>query len=186
MIYNDLFFMLTFYNDLFSILTYKWFGPAKKILFCAFCKIFATFLQFFAIFCNFFANFWQFVSIFLQIFFSNFLHIFQKKKRNRGHESIIQQPLLEKRISTWKWVPFVLIPNQFAKNLQKICKRFAKKLVKICKNFAKSCCKKICKIADFLQARRFEVSLFRRSQASASFDVPIIILNRTATKKTLI
>ena len=63
---------------------------------------------------------------------------FQKKKRTRGHESIIQQPLLE---VTRKWIPFVLIPNQFTKilkkKLQKNCKKFAKKLQKSCKKVAK-------------------------------------------------
>ena len=47
---------------------------------------------------------------------------FQKQKRTRGHESIIQQPLLE---VTQKWIPFVLIPNQFTKILQKNCKKIA-------------------------------------------------------------
>ena len=116
----------------------------EENFFCAFCNFFATFLQFF---CNFFA-------IFLQLFcnfFANFLQkmwkiFFQKKKRTRGHESIIQQPLLE---VTRKWIPFVLIPNQFTKILQKNCKKIAKKLQKSCKKIAKKLqksCKKVVKI----------------------------------------
>ena len=114
-----------------------------------FCTFFAFFLQFF---CNFFATFLQF---FCKFFAKNVQKFFQKKKRTRGHESIIQQPLLE---VTRKWIPFVLIPNQFTKILKKNCKKIAKK---IAKNLQKSCkkvakklqkfCKKICKIfADFL------------------------------------
>ena len=118
----------------------------KKISFAHF----ATFLQFF---CNFFAIFLQlFCNFFAKFFAKNVQKFFQKKKRTRGHESIIQQPLLE---VTQKWVPFVLIPNQFTKILQKNCKKFAKKLQKSCKKVAKKLqkfCKKICKIfADFLQ-----------------------------------
>ena len=92
-----------------------------------FCNFFATFLQFFF---NFFAIFLQF---FCTFFAKNVQKFFQKKKRTRGHESIIQQPLLE---VTRKWIPFVLIPNQFTKILQKNCKKIAKKLQKFCK---KSC-----------------------------------------------
>ena len=106
----------------------------EENFFCAFCNFFATFLQFF---CNFFAIFLHFFAIFLQIFCKffakNVQKFFQKKKRTRGHESIIQQPLLE---VTRKWIPFVLIPNQFTKILQKNCKKIAKKLQKFCRFFA--------------------------------------------------
>ena len=150
------------YNDLFSILTYKWFGPAKKILFCAFCKIFATFLQFF---CKFFAICFNS----LQIFFSIFLHIFQKKKRNRGHESIIQQPLLETRILTWKWVPFVLIPNQFAKNLQKICKKIGQNLQKFCKKLLQKNLQNCRFFAEFSHLHILQkILLFRPREESVS------------------
>merc|ERR1712218_413237 len=86
-----------------------------------FCNFFAIFLQ---LFCNFFAIFLQ---IFCKFFAKNVQNFFQKKKRTRGHESIIQQPLLE---VTRKWIPFVLIPNQFTKILQKNCKKIAKNLQK--------------------------------------------------------
>ena len=82
----------------------------------------------------------------MQIFCKKYEKIFQKKKRTRGHESIIQQPLLE---VTRKWIPFVLIPNQFTKILQKNCKKIAKKLQKICKKIVKKLqksCKKVVKI----------------------------------------
>ena len=69
-------------------------------------------------------------------------NFFQKKKRTRGHESIIQQPLLE---VTQKWIPFVLIPNQFTKILQKNCKKFAKNLQKICNKIEKKL-QKFCKM----------------------------------------
>ena len=101
------------------------------------------------LFCNFFSIFLKF---FCKFFAINVKKIFQKKKRTRGHESIIQQPLLE---VTRKWIPFVLIPNQFTKILKKNCKKIAKNLQKNCKKVAKKLqkfCKKICKIfADFLQ-----------------------------------
>ena len=110
-----------------------------------FCNFFATFLQFF---CNFFA-------IFFQFFYKFFAKTVKKKKRTRGHESIIQQPLLE---VTRKWIPFVLIPNQFTKilkkngkKLQKICKKIAKKLQKICKKITKKLQKNCKIIAKILQ-----------------------------------
>ena len=106
-----------------------------------FCRFFAKFLQ---LFCNFFATFLQF---FCKFFAKNVKKFFQKKKRTRGHESIIQQPLLE---VTRKWIPFVLIPNQFAKKLQKDCKKIAKKLQKNCKKVAK-CAKEIFFCVKFLQ-----------------------------------
>ena len=107
-----------------------------------FCNFFAIFLQHF---CNFFAIFFNFLQKFCA-------KIFQKKKRTRGHESIIQQPLLE---VTRKWIPFVLIPNQFTKILQKNCKKIAKKLQKSCKKVAKILQKNLqnfCRFfAEFLQ-----------------------------------
>ena len=93
---------------------------------------------------------------------------FQKKKRTRGHESIIQQPLLE---VTRKWIPFVLIPNQFTKILQKNCKKIAKKLQKSCKKIAKklqkSCKNFAKKSAKFLQifCRIFATAHFAKSFA---------------------
>ena len=110
----------------------------KKISFAHF----ATFLQFF---CNFFATFLQF---FCKFFAKNVQKFFQKKKRTRGHESIIQQPLLE---VTRKWIPFVLIPNQFTKILKKNCKKIAKNLQKNCKKIAKKLQKSCKKVAKILQ-----------------------------------
>ena len=107
-----------------------------------FCNFFATFLQFF---CNFFATFLQF---FCKFFAKNVQKFFQKKKRTRGHESIIQQPLLE---VTRKWIPFVLIPNQFTKILKKNCKKIAKNLQKNCKKIAKKLQKSCKKVAKILQ-----------------------------------
>ena len=108
-----------------------------------FCNLFATFLR---LFCNFFSIFLQ---IFCKFFAKNVQKFFQKKKRTRGHESIIQQPLLE---VTRKWIPFVLIPNQFTKILQKFCKKIAKKLHKNCKKVAKILQKVVAKkSAKFLQ-----------------------------------
>ena len=134
----------------------------EENFFCAFCKFFSTF-------CNFFAIFLQiFFPIFLQIFCKKCAKIFSKKKRTRGHESIIQQPLLE---VTRKWIPFVLIPNQFTKILKKNCKKFAKKLQKICKKIAKKLqksCKKVAnKSAKFLQifCRIFATAYFAKSFA---------------------
>ena len=111
-------------------------------------------LRILQLFCNFFANFLQ---IFCKFFAKNEQKFFQKKKRTRGHESIIQQPLLE---VTRKWIPFVLIPNQFTKILKKNCKKIAKKLQKSCKNFAK-------KSAKFLQifCRIFATAHFAKSFA---------------------
>ena len=108
----------------------------KKKIFFTFCKFFATFLQFFWNFFEIFLKFsCNFFLIFLRIFCKKCAKIFQKKERTRGHESIIQQPLLE---VTRKWVPFVLIQNQFTKILQKNCKKIAKKLKKNCKKVAKN------------------------------------------------
>ena len=108
-------------------------------------KFFENFSKFFEnslkIFCNFF-------EIFLQFFCKNVKKFFQKKKRTRGHESIIQQPLLE---VTRKWIPFVLIPNQFTKILQKNCKKIEKKLQKNCKKVAKKLQKNCKKVAKKLQ-----------------------------------
>ena len=134
-------------------------------------NLFAIFLQ---IFCDFFSIFFQFFSN----FFSNFLHIFQKKKRTSGHESIIQQPLIEKRILTWKWVPFVLIPNQFAKIFQKNFKKFKKKIQKSCKKIAKILQKVVVKnlqnfcrfFAEFLQLHILQKVLhFRPREESVSY-----------------
>ena len=136
----------------------------KKISFAHF----ATFLQFF---CNFFAIFLQF---FYKFFAKNVKKFFQKKKRTRGHESIIQQPLLE---VTRKWIPFVLIPNQFTKilkkKLQKNCKKIAKKLQKSCKKVAKILQKnlqKFCRFfAEFLQLHILQKVLhFRPGEESVS------------------
>ena len=141
-----------------------------------FCNFFATFLQ---LFCNFFAIFLQF---FCKFFAKNVQKFFQKKKRTRGHESIIQQPLLE---VTRKWIPFVLIPNQFTKILKKNCKKIAKKLQKNCKKVAKKLqksCKKVAKIlqknlqnfcrffAEFLQLHILQKVLhFRPREESVSY-----------------
>ena len=111
----------------------------RKIFFAHFATFLQFFFNFFAIFLQFFSNFF---AIYLQFCF-NFLF---KKKRTRGHESIIQQPLLE---VTRKWIPFVLIPNQFTKILQKNCKKIAKKFQKSCKKIVKKfqkSCKKVVKI----------------------------------------
>ena len=128
---NGLFTWSKMQNFLQNVQLQKFCKKSAKILqifLQFFCNFFATFLQFF---CNFFAIFLKF---FCEFFSINVKKFFQKKKRTRGHESIIQQPLLE---VTRKWIPFVLIPNQFTKILKKNCKKIAKKLQKNCKKIAK-------------------------------------------------
>ena len=120
------------------------------------CKKFAKILHrriffflHFSIFFNYFAIFLQLVCNFFAIFLQIFFTFISKKKRTRGHESIIKQPLLENSKPEEYWPKNGYLLSQSQINLQKSWK---KKLQKSCKNFAKSCCKKICKIfADFLQ-----------------------------------
>ena len=106
--------------------------------------------------CKHFAKFLHWRNFFFTKFFAkNVKKFLRKKKRSKGRQSLILQPLLENNTNK-KWVPHVQIPNQFAKIVWKkncaekiVKKNCAKKIVqkKLCeKNCVKNCAKICVKI----------------------------------------